>query len=403
MDETTPKQQKKEWQHIFPWVVLVLALILLALPAPMIRIYFKIWDNKFAMQQPGFSSDFGKSSLVAESPHFRILAYDQYADEKAAQNFLSHAESMYPKMVKFLELPESAKPVTAILLPQCDMSHGGMNFLTINTCNNKIQASLSNIFVHELTHTLMTTRDTALTNPLFSEGLAVTTDQRFQWGTFIIYDYHISLYEALRSGEFIPPSDLRYGVYANKYDSSTGLRYTEAGSFSGYLIDRYGMDKFLAIYKDSRDFEGIYNLSYDQLADGWLRSVKLGNLMLMSTIVLGGLAALGLISLAVTNGWRWFPAAIFGWLAFLCWSFLLGTSSAVGLLYMLLFHSANVFPIPYEVIYPIWAPAGLVLAALLGSIIFHWKKRAGKIVLWLTGAGPMIGFLLVPAIVQFFK
>ena len=401
MEKTVPTPKSLQWQKILPWLVLIVAIFFLVWPLPWLKMGLNALGRRMAMQQSGFGSDFGTSKAVAESTHFRILAYEKYADQKEAETFLENAEKMYPELAKFLGVPLGDHPITIVLLPQCDVSHGGINFITVNTCNRRLQPIDSYLFIHELTHALMNSQDTALTNSLFSEGLAEIAGKRFEWGTPFIFDNEISLYESLRTGYFIPLSELQYGV---SYTSPTsGQQYVEAGSFTNYLIDKYGMKKFLALYQNSTDIEKIYNLSFEQLAIGWLQSIRVGNLVLVLTLMFGGIAVLGLSHLAIRQSWRWIPAVIIGWLAFLLWSFLLGTSDALVLLYVILYRPAGVPPVPYEVIAPIWVPAGLILAALLGAIIFRWKKQAGKVALWLMGIGPMIGFLLVPAIVLFFK
>jgi hypothetical protein len=401
MEQNVSTLKSLPWQKILPWLALIVAAVFLAWPMPWLKVGLNAITNSIETSQPGFGSDFGTSKLVAESTHFRILAYEKYANQKEAEIFLENAEKMYPKLAKFLGVPLGDHPITIVLLPQCDVSHGGINFLTVNTCNRRLQPIDSYIFIHELTHVLMNSQYTALTNSLFGEGMAVTAGKRFEWGVPFIFDMEMYLYESFRTGQFIPLSELQLGV---SYTSSTsGQQYAEAGSFTSYLINKYGVEKFLVLYKSGDDFEGIYNVSFEQLANGWLQSLRVGNLMQALILIAGGVVVLWLIYLAIMHGWKWIPAALIGWLAFLLWSFLLGTSDAMSLLYVIIYRSAGVPPPPYEVIYPIWAPAGLILAALLGAILSRWKKLAGKIVLWLAGVGPMIGFLLIPAIALFFK
>jgi hypothetical protein len=403
IEKTGASTRGIHWKQVVPWLALIVAVLFLAWPVTWLQTGLGVLKNRMEMKQPGFGSDFGSSKLVAESPHFRLLAYEKYANQTEADAFLAHAEVQYPKLSKFLDIPLSDHPITIVLLPQCDISHGGINFLTVNTCNSRLQPLMSNIFVHELTHALMEPQYTARTNSFLSEGLAVATGREFEWGVPLIFDDDIYIYEVLRTGQLIPLTEMRLGISASQYDATTGLRYAEAGSFVRYLIDTYGTEKFLMLFESGDDFKGVYNLPFAQLENDWLQSLRVGNLMQVLILMLGGVIVLWLIHLAITHGWHWIPAVIIGWLAFLLWSFLLGTSDAMGLLYVILYRPVEVPPIPYEVIAPIWVPAGLVLATLLGAVISRWKKRAGGIVLWLTGIGTMIAFLIIPAVNLFFE
>ncbi|MEL6182656.1 MAG: tetratricopeptide repeat protein, partial [Myxococcota bacterium] len=83
-------------------------------------------------------------------------------------------------------------------------------------------------------------------------------------------DRELSLHEwsaAMRRLKIAP--DIRGLVGAKGfYGSASSKSYTLMGSFSLYLIERYGMDTYLKAYPRA-DFEGAYGRSVDQLVGEW--------------------------------------------------------------------------------------------------------------------------------------
>ncbi len=54
--------------------------------------------------------------------------------------------------------------------------------------------------------------------------------------------------------------------------SSPGVSYTLAGSFCRFLMDRYGMERYQALYRTA-DFDGVYGCSLDSLIRTWRAAI----------------------------------------------------------------------------------------------------------------------------------
>jgi len=205
------------------------------------------------------------------------------------------------------------------------------------------------------------------------------TGEHFGWDV-PNFSLNSDMYYYLRKGTLILPTDLYTQVWrADKYQPSlTDQRYTESGTFTGYLVSRYGIESYLSAYKDNGNFETIYGKSLTSLEQDWLRSLRVGNLFQAVLFILAGAVILGLGSLSIQQGWQWIPAALTGWLAIGFW----------------LWYS----------FYPVWMiPGGLLISAVLGGLVAHWRQRAGLWLLWLGGAATLGGFLLAPAVLLFLR
>jgi hypothetical protein len=81
------------------------------------------------------------------------------------------------------------------------------------------------------------------------------------------------------SDRFIPLAELRAGPF---YDFQHEISYMEAGSFVGFLIERYGLDKFKELYgqatsdasHDDRLVQQLYGRDYAGLEGEWLAYLK---------------------------------------------------------------------------------------------------------------------------------
>ncbi|HEY5159111.1 MAG TPA: hypothetical protein VII93_14210, partial [Anaerolineales bacterium] len=132
-----PLQGPNRWKRLFPWLTLVVAVLLLAPPAVW------LWQEQVMRRATALAASLGSSptlgnpALIAQSAHFKILGYENFVGKVEAEAFLARAEVVYPRMLAFLGIPVSDHPVTIMVLPACGISHGGLNYLTILVCNAK--------------------------------------------------------------------------------------------------------------------------------------------------------------------------------------------------------------------------------------------------------------------------
>ncbi len=102
-----------------------------------------------------------------------------------------------------------------------------------------------------------------------------------QGGTFATPDAvdNLLYMDAVAAAELVMPHDERIGdVYealnGKPYEGQGGeLTYKQAASFTGYLIDRFGMETVLAVLNEYDRMEEIFGASYDALYAAWRESI----------------------------------------------------------------------------------------------------------------------------------
>lgn len=379
-----------------------LVIFLLLLPVQTLVSQVLVIKNGMDASQPGFIADTGASAVIAESPHFCLVAYELYASTKAGTAFLEKAEKRYPDLCAYLDLSVNDDFTTIYVVPSCDISHGGINSMTLQTCNNPLTPEISRLFIHELTHTLMRSRETSYTNSFLSEGLAETAATKFQWGSHFPDRTSVSILEILRAGRLLPLEDLRTGISSSNYHPLSGLEYAQAGSFVGYLLRKYGSDPFWKLYTTDVDYEDIYEMPLEELEQGWLRYLQFQNLGIALGLTVAGISVLGVFSGNIGSRFHLLQSCL-AWLVFLLWSLLLGTADTAGLVYVLLYRFSMLSSVPASLIQPLFVPAGILLAGLLGAWVSRRRGHLGILLLWSIGAGTLIGFLLFPAVLLFFS
>ena len=363
------------WKRLYPWLALVIAFLLLAPPAAWLWQEHQMLQARAQAASLGSNPALGNPAPIAQSAHFKILGYTNFVGKTQAETFLVRMEKVYSQMIKFLDIPLGNHPITIIVLPACDVSHGGLNYLTINICNTKFNSTMSSIVIHELTHTLMDSQTSYFPAPIIAEGMAEAMKDRFEWGWPFPYTDREGILVVQRRGQLIPMADLRYGVSYNS--PNRVLEYLQAGSFASYLIDRYGIATYLRLFEVKSTYESVYNHPYEDLAHDWLLSLKIRNLFQALLLILSGAAILGLVHLATRFGWVWIPAAVIGWLAFTAWAVCC--------------------------FYDIYPGVGILVASLACGLVAHWRSRLGLGVLWVGGTATLVGFLLAPAVLLFFR
>ena len=131
--------------------------------------------------------------------------------------------------------------------------------------------------VHELTH--MLAGYTRANGHWTTEGFASYMQDSF--GGDIAYPTHRQPHELIRvvldEGPALPMADIMRDRKRQKYFGKQNLwhrflAYAQSSSFCKYLIDTYGVKKFLSIYDrpyEDQDFEAVYGQSGQALANEW--------------------------------------------------------------------------------------------------------------------------------------
>jgi len=133
---------------------------------------------------------------------------------------------------------------------------------------------LSNVFgLHEVSHIIVhKTIGLGAAGPfkLFTnEGLAVWTEDK--WGKLPLYDYYKKKFN---ENDICEPIE-----FIDKYDKTDSLKnvYGAWGAFTKYLIDNYGIDKFIILHKTGNDkngFKNIYGISVEEANEQFLVFIK---------------------------------------------------------------------------------------------------------------------------------
>ncbi len=142
---------------------------------------------------------------------------------------------------------------------------------------------------HEVVHVYMSTLGQSCS--LFSEGIAVAFETDPANGDFVprfqMEDVHVSARRYLATGQLVLPLDRLIETKSFWEFSDTTLTYREAGSFVRFLLDQYGLDRFLAFYRsgvqvfDSRatiksHFSSTMGVSFETAEGAWLEMLRRG-------------------------------------------------------------------------------------------------------------------------------
>ena len=140
---------------------------------------------------------------------------------------------------------------------------------------------------HEVVHLLMSVIGNS--SALFSEGVAVAFQTDPANGVFESRfnreEVHQAARRYLESGELVLPLDRIIESNGFRAITDSVLSYREAGSFVRFLIDRYGLDRFLAFYRsglmpDSAKavikarFQSATGVSFEEAEAAWLDMLR---------------------------------------------------------------------------------------------------------------------------------
>lgn len=145
-------------------------------------------------------------------------------------------------------------------------AYGGIVSLPLWRVQNKTA-----VVVHEVTHIIAKHSD----NRFFSEGLAVYFQQRFgedrgfpDFG--VPLDDLVNSY--IESQQFIPLSNLKYNndIFRAVGTHKRKIAYVEAGSFFGFLLEKYGKQKLSTLHNSwSLNYKKVYGKIIKELEAEW--------------------------------------------------------------------------------------------------------------------------------------
>jgi hypothetical protein len=145
-------------------------------------------------------------------------------------------------------------------------AYGGIVSLPLWRVQNKTA-----VVVHEVTHIVAKHSD----NRFFSEGLAVYFQQRFgedQGFPDFGRPLHILANSYIESQQFMPLSNLKYNndIFRAVGTHKRKIAYVEAGSFFGFLLEKYGEQKLSKLHNSwSLNYKKVYGKSMKELEAEW--------------------------------------------------------------------------------------------------------------------------------------
>ncbi len=230
----------------------------------------------------GYSTTFSRLNSVlnneVETPHFSIH-FSSGIDKNLVKVISLYHEYYYAELEKFFKYKLTRKINSYIFLnsDQKGKLFGSKNadmakpwqysiYVTYNDYNS--------ILKHELAHSFSVKFGTGIfevaknLNPSLIEGIAVAADPFYDDNTI---DYMAAL--AYKNNYRISLRNLYTGF--NFFGQTSSLSYVYAGSFTKYLVEKYGIEKFERLYV-GLNFNEVYGKPLNQLSKGFYR--KLDNI-----------------------------------------------------------------------------------------------------------------------------
>lgn len=188
------------------------------------------------------------------TPHFRLYAVPGSDAARDLDQLTALAEASYTQASTFISTTATFS-ITVYLVPrvfwQGGVAHGAEGPLLISYLDrNYIGVEPWSYFVHEVTHALggrLLPRESEV-GGLLGEGIAVYTSGG-HYGLEPIDAWAAAL---AASERYLPLCELRYDFYSAHHE----VAYTEAASFTSFLIERYGHETFTQLYIDQRPQRG---------------------------------------------------------------------------------------------------------------------------------------------------
>ena len=244
---------------------------------------------KFKQNIPWYKNNYLKKNwLIEESTHYTFYFFRNSLAEKNINKIIRTKEKHYEKILSFLNVKNYQK-INYYLYPSLrikqkligDDSFGNVIWQEFELVKNKVRTKLFEVHVlynsdikfigeHEDTHLL--SLPWGLSIYLFNEGLA-----QFLEGSLLGKDINFLSKKFMEENKFY---HLEWLVDCKNWDKvEPKIVYSQAGSFVGYLINSYGLERFKKPYEalsrkkkikeNIRIIEKSYSKSIDQIEKDW--------------------------------------------------------------------------------------------------------------------------------------
>ncbi|MBX3059985.1 MAG: hypothetical protein KF770_26315 [Anaerolineae bacterium] len=362
------QQKQRKSLHISPGIfVVALWLPVLLFTARLMTQAWPLFTNKV---------DFGGRDvlqLAAEDEQFRIYVLNEHLKTEEAEWLLQESNRVRSQLVTFLQLEDHGRQITIRVYPY-GQSQASMDSDSVLLVRNSWRAST---LYHELTHALTDWSTFAFR----MEGIAILAESRLAGRIMPPHPWW-----ALDAGSMAMIEVLGFPGL-QKLDRPGGLHvplpsqlftrlrfYWLAGSFTGYLVDEYGWEKYWDLYRDGQ-YEVVYGRTLAELEQEWLAQLAAYKRIRYTLLTVLGLLCVALLAGAARqpNPWRRALA--------------IGTPGLLAL-------AAATVPAPF----PFLAAILLGVLGLLLTrqrVVAHWPRG----VWWtavITGAVIVIELIIVP-------
>jgi len=226
-----------------------------------------------------------KRWLTKESAHYIFHYFPQSVAEQDIEVIEKRQEEAFAKIINFLKVPEPAEKIIYYFYPDSETKKKLMGDdwyaqaiyqdFTVHVLYTETDKPLGE---HEDTHLL--SLPWGLSVGLFEEGLA-----EYLIGHGWHGENHDDLVRDGLDRNIFPPIGelLEYKKWLALDDSNALYNYALVGSFTKFLIDNYGRDKFEQVYRlTSRDktkeenrevFLKIYGESIEEVEESWKQAL----------------------------------------------------------------------------------------------------------------------------------
>ncbi len=261
------------------------------------NLYFDIvnrfYEKKYFINDTAHCFDLNNFTRK-ETDHFRIYCYKNSPSETEINKIANDRESGFRKISDLLQTTVQDK-IILMFYPNAEIKtretgHTGSGLADGNYIVEIYNDSIKLNPFHETAHIIA--GELGEPPALFNEGFAVYISEALGGDSIdspsapskkinnVTADY-------FHNNNLIPLANLFKFAEIGSVESQYAIAYPEAGSFIKFIIEKYGIDKFLETYKslensydpiisnnNRKRFEEIYNISLTDIEQLWLSSLK---------------------------------------------------------------------------------------------------------------------------------